>query len=290
MNAPSTPDRLSGLLRRFEIKAGVFHIGSMCGLADFATPESGGHFHILRTGCLGVTNADGDSFTLAEPTVLFYPQGLRHRFDTGGMDRQVELICASIDLGGEANPLVSAIPAAIGVPFTQCKGLKATIDVLIEEAFTLNCGREIVLDRLCEVVVVKLLRHVIRENQVKVGVLAGLAHPRLCRALTAIHDAPEKDWTLEWLADAAGMSRTTFANVFRDVVGVTPGNYLLRWRLSLAKGLLSQGNPLKGVAQAVGYASPAALSRAYTRQFGLSPRESKHRMAPRMTTSADART
>jgi len=288
MKAPSMPDRLSGLLRRFEIKAGVFHGGSMCGAADFATAQSGGHLHILRSGNLRVTNADGGSFVLAEPTVLFYPQGLRHRFDTGGMDREVELVCATVDLGGKANPLVSAVPATVAVPFAQCEGLKATIDVLVEEAFTVNCGRQIVLDRLCEVIVVKLLRHIIRENQVKVGVLAGLAHPSLCRALTAMHDAPEKDWTLEWLADMAGMSRTTFANVFRDVVGVTPGNYLSRWRLTLAKGLLSQGTPLKGVAQAVGYASPAALSRAYARQFGLSPRESKHHVASRMTTSGNA--
>jgi transcriptional regulator GlxA family with amidase domain len=100
-----------------------------------------------------------------------------------------------------------------------------------------------------------------------------------------MHDAPDKDWTLEWLADTAGMSRTSFANVFRDVIGVTPGNYLSRWRLTLAKGLLSEGAPLKGVARAVGYASPAALSRAYTRQFGLSPRESKHHNAPRMAAS-----
>jgi transcriptional regulator GlxA family with amidase domain len=100
-----------------------------------------------------------------------------------------------------------------------------------------------------------------------------------------MHDAPDKDWTLEWLADTAGMSRTSFANVFRDVIGVTPGNYLSRWRLTLAKGLLSEGAPLKGVAQAVGYASPAALSRAYTRQFGFTPRESKRHVDPGMTAS-----
>lgn len=276
MAAPTIPDRLSGLLRRFQIKTGVFHTGLMCGSADFVTSDSGGHLHILRSGCLRVTNADSTPFEVTEPTVLFYPQGLGHRLETDGKNQQVELLCAKIDLGGDANPLALALPEVVVVPFAQSEGLQATLDVLIEEAFTTNCGRQAVLDRLCEVVVVKLLRHVIRENQLKIGLLAGLAHPMLCRALTAMHDTPEKDWPLEWLADTAGMSRTTFANVFRDVVGQTPGNYLARWRLTLAKGQLSKGTPLKAVAQAVGYASPAALSRAYTRQFGQSPRESKN--------------
>jgi len=280
MDAPTLPDRLSGLLRRFEIKAGVFHTGLMCGSANFVAPGSGGHLHILRGGCLRVTNADSAPFEVTEPTVLFYPQGLPHRLETDGIDQQIELLCASIDLGGAANPLALALPEVVLVPFAQSEGLQATLDVLIEEAFTPNCGQQAILDRLCEVVVVKLLRHVIRANQVKIGLLAGLAHPMLCRALTAMHEAPEKDWPLEQLADTAGMSRTTFANVFRDVVGQTPGHYLARWRLTLAKGQLSKGTPLKAVAQAVGYASPAALSRAYSRQFGQSPRGSKTHDAP----------
>lgn len=279
MNAPFALDRLSGLLRRFQIKAGVFHTGPMCRSADFTASESGGHLHILRRGCLRVTNAESLPFVISEPTVLFYPHGLRHRLDPKGLDSQVELLCAGIDLGGEANPLALALPPVVVVPFSQSEGLRATLDVLIEEAFSVNCGRQAVLDRLCEVVVVMLLRHVISRNQVEIGVLAGLSHPMLCRALTAMHDAPEKYWTLERLADTAGMSRTTFANVFRDVVGRTPGHYLSQWRLTLAKGQLSKGTPLKAVARAVGYASPAALSRAYARQFGHSPRETKTRAA-----------
>lgn len=279
MNAPiSAPphlDRLSALLQRFEIRAGVFRAGPICGMADFTKPGGGGHIHILRDGVLRMTNGDDAPVTLREPTVLFYPRDLPHTLDTGGADRVAELLCARIDLGGAGNPLAAALPDMVAVPFAESDGLHAVLNLLVEEAFAVHCGRQAVLDRLCEVLVVKLLRHVIGGGQVAFGLLAGLSHPALRRALTAMHDAPQRDWTLENLAEIAGMSRTAFANAFRDVVGQTPGRYLAQWRLTLAREQLAKGEPLKQVARAVGYASPAALSRAYARQFGRSAREAK---------------
>ena len=269
-------DRLSALLRRFEIRAGVFRTGPMCGTADFTATGTGGHIHILRAGTLSVTNGAGAPVEVNEPTVLFYPRNLPHRLDTGGADREVELLCAHIDLGGAANPLVAALPGVVAVPFAESDGLRAVLELLAEEAFTVNCGQQAVLDRLCEVVVVKLLRHVISSGHAEIGMLTGLSHPALRRALTAMHDAPEKGWNLELLAEEAGMSRTSFANIFRDIVGQTPGSYLSHWRLTLANEQLTRGTSLKAVARAVGYASPAALSRAYTRQYGRSPRGLKN--------------
>lgn len=275
-NAPPL-DRLSALLERFQIRAGVFHTGAMCGTKDFATPESVGLMHILRGGHLRVTDADGTEREITEPAVLFYPRGLPHRLDTGAADREIGLLCARVDLGGAASPIAAALPDAIVLTAAPGDGLRATLDVLAGEAFASNCGRQAVLDRLCEVVVVKLLRHVIGGNRTTFGMFAGLAHPMLCRALTALHDAPDRNWTLESLAETAGMSRTAFANAFRETVGQTPGNYLAAWRLTLADEQLSKGAPLKTVARSVGYASPAALSRAYARQFGHSPRAARSR-------------
>ena len=280
ISAPPHLDRLSALLQRFEIRAGVFRAGPMCGMADFTRPGEGGHIHILRGGMLRMTNGNDAPVTLREPTVLFYPRALPHTLDTGGADREVALLCARIDLGGAGNPLVAALPDMVAVPFRESAGLRAVLDLLVEEAFAVHCGRQAVLDRLCEVVVVKLLRHVIGSGQVAFGLLAGLSHPTLRRALTAMHDAPEQDWTLERLAETAGMSRTAFANAFRDVVGQTPGRYLAQWRLALAKEQLNRGEPLKQIAREVGYASPAALSRAYARQFGRSARAAKAHTRP----------
>jgi len=78
-------------------------------------------------------------------------------------------------------------------------------------------------------------------------------------------EQPEKDWTLEDLASVSGMSRSVFANGFRNAVGVTPGSYLQRWRIGLAQKALLQERSLKLIAQEVGYGSEAALSRALRR-------------------------
>jgi transcriptional regulator GlxA family with amidase domain len=105
------------------------------------------------------------------------------------------------------------------------------------------------------------------------GVLAGLADPRLARALTAMHEAPGKPWSLEDLADAAGMSRTRFAERFRAVIGRTPIDYLTLWRMTVARQRLAKGKPVKSVAVEVGYDSAAAFSRVFSRIVGHPPRE-----------------
>jgi transcriptional regulator GlxA family with amidase domain len=90
-----------------------------------------------------------------------------------------------------------------------------------------------------------------------------------------MHEEPAKEWSLEALAETAGMSRSVFADAFRDTIGSTPGAYLQSWRVSLAQQALRQGRPLKMIAIDVGYGSEAALSRAFKAQSGLAPREWK---------------
>ena len=118
-----------------------------------------------------------------------------------------------------------------------------------------------------------LIRHIVGNGLVEGGVLAGLADPRLSGALIAMHETPQRNWSLEDLADAAGMSRTRFAGRFRDVVGQTAIAYLAGWRMQVASGLLAKGSPVKGVASTVGYDDPAAFSRAFSKVIGCSPRE-----------------
>jgi AraC-like DNA-binding protein len=110
-------------------------------------------------------------------------------------------------------------------------------------------------------------------GQAQVGLLGGLAHPRLRLALVAMHERPAQAWSLDTLAAEAGMSRSVFANAFRDTLGCTPGAYLQQWRVALAQRALRQGRPLKRIADEVGYGSEAALSRAFKAQSGASPRQ-----------------
>lgn len=266
------PDRLSALLQRFRVDARVVHCGTIAGVVEFAAAEGAGHLHLIGPGGATAVVSTNRPVAVGEPTLLFYPRGDAHRLTAADDAVPVPIVCAEVSLGGEANPMIRALPAMIAMPLRASPALDGVVGVLFEEAFGGRCGRQAVLDRLCEVLVVKLLRHAIENGAAEAGLLAGLAHPALARALTALHEAPGQSWTLERLADTAGLSRTTFANAFRDVVGMTPGDYIARWRLSLARTLLAERRPLKAVAREVGYASPAALSRAFSRHFGEPPR------------------
>src|ERR1700738_1169693 len=111
------------------------------------------------------------------------------------------------------------------------------------------------------------------------ALLPGLGARRLAKAIAAMHDEPERSWSLEQLAHLAGMSRARFAAHFRNVVGVTPFDYLTDWRLGIPHTLLQKGDPLKLIAPAVDYTHATALTRIFTQRTGVSPTEwlSRHR-------------
>lgn len=88
-----------------------------------------------------------------------------------------------------------------------------------------------------------------------------------------MHERPERAWTLDDLAEIAGMSRTRFATHFRTVVGRTPIDYLTRWRMTLGRQLLASGKPVKIVAAKMGYDSAAAFSRVFAKVTGHAPRD-----------------
>jgi AraC-like DNA-binding protein len=212
-------------------------------------------------------------FTIAQPSVLFYPRPCRHRFHAEEASG-AEIVCASIEFGaGMLNPLVRALPEVLVVPLESVKELAPTVDLLFTEAFGEHPGRQAAVDRLAEYFLVLLLRSAMKARLIEGGVLMGLADPRLSKAIAAMHDRPEHPWSLEALAQKAGMSRARFAVHFRQVVGMTPFNYLADWRIGMAQTLLKRGKPLKIVAPSVGYASSTALTRVFCQRIGLSPTE-----------------
>jgi transcriptional regulator GlxA family with amidase domain len=112
------------------------------------------------------------------------------------------------------------------------------------------------------------------------GVLLGLSDPRLSKAIEVMHKHPETSWSLEQLAQHAGMSRARFAAHFRKVVGITPFDYLTNWRLGIAQTMLRKGNSLKLIATAVGYTNATALTRVFTQRLGMSPSDWLARSKP----------
>lgn len=268
-------DRLEALLQRFSVRAQVFQAGALCGINDLAPEGDTGQLHLIKQGAVAVSHPGAPDLRIATPSLLLYPRPLPHRFVTDAQDG-AELTCANLRFeGGSANPVAAALPTFICIPLERIKGSVDVLALIFEEAFEARCGRKALLDRLFEVLLIQILRHLMDNGQTQVGMLAGLAHPRLRLALVAMHERPAEDWGLEALASHAGMSRSVFANAFRDTVGCTPGTYLQRWRVSLVQQALRQGRSLRLIADEVGYGSESALSRSFKASCGLSPREWK---------------
>ena len=268
-------DRLQTLLDRFAVSAEVFHAGALCGINDLPADGERGQLHLIRDGDVRVEHPDGSTLQITTPSVLLYPRPLAHRFVTDAT-RGADFACANLQFeGGANNPVAAALPPIVCLPLEGLYGGQPVLSLLFEEAFAQRCGRQALLDRLFEVVVIQILRALMESGQIRVGLLAGMAHPRLRHALVAMHEAPADEWTLESLAQRAGMSRSAFADSFRDTIGSTPGHYLQGWRTRLVQQALRRGQPLKRIAIDVGYGSEAALSRAFKAQTGQSPRQWK---------------
>lgn len=268
-------DRLDALLRRFTLEARVFHTGVLCGTHDFDAEEGVGHLHLLKRGPLTVHNPRGKAVPVDEPAIVFYPTPMDHRFTTD-RERGADLVCASVRFGGgAANPIVQSLPPFFVVPVSAMPNLAPALDLLFSEAFGASCGRQAAVNRLFEVVIIQVLRFAMAEGRTSTGMLAGLSHPGLAKAIVAMHEKPGYAWNLENLAETAGMSRTRFAEAFRETVGLTPGSYLTEWRITVARDLLAKGRPIKLVAEEVGYGSGPALSRAFRTATRESPREWK---------------
>jgi AraC-like DNA-binding protein len=272
-------DRLDALLQRFSVRARMFHSGTLCATTDFAGEAGIGQLHLLRRGSVVVAHAGAPDVVVTEPSVIFYPRPMAHRF-APEPHAGADLTCARVRINdGGANPLADALPAIVIMPLAELEDTQAILEALFAEAFGAQCGRQAVVDRLFEVVLVRILRRLLQAGRVDVGLLAGLSHPQLARALVAMHERPAQAWTLPELARAAGLSRSVFADAFRRTVGCTPGDYLARWRVGLAQDHLRRGRALKWIAGEVGYGSEAALSRAFRAHCGQSPRQWRARAA-----------
>ena len=265
-------DRLLPVLNRFSLAARVFYSGTLCQNTTMDTSEVVGYLHVLRAGSLLVRSPGKQELRLEQPTVLFLPRPLKHRFVVDS-SRGADLVCATLDYGLDVgNPLVRGLPDRVVIPLNRHPELAPTVSLLFAEAFEDRAGKQAALDRLFEYLLLLILRHAMDARLLDSGVLAGLAHPKLSKAIAAVHEDPQKAWTLERLARKSGMSRSRFAFHFRRCVGMTPLDYLTEWRVSLAQILLKQGRSVKAVAPAVGYSSAAALNRVFRQRVGEPPR------------------
>lgn len=198
---------------------------------------------------------------------------LRH----GGNGPLAKLIVGAFHFESESMPwVVSSLPPVIHIPKsagTTAGWLEGLAYFMIVEAHEVHPGSSLMISRLIDVLVIRILRTWAQtEKAGDTGWMGALADPRISRALKAIHDAPFRRWSVAELAHVAGMSRSSFAERFSALVKEPPLAYQSRWRLTLAHALLRDGAArVSDVARQVGFDSDAAFSRAFKAQFGMAP-------------------
>ena len=178
------------------------------------------------------------------------------------------------------HPFIQHLPQMICVRAEELEQLdwfQAVARMIIAETRTPQPGSASVVKRLAEVLHLYTLRSAILARHDRGSYLAVFNNPSIYKALHLIHTELAKRWTLESLAQQIGLSRTTFAMYFQDLVGMPPMRYITMWRMQKAKGMLETTDlTMFEIAQRVGYGSEAAFSRAFQREFEQTPGAARH--------------
>ena len=286
-----------GLRQENDVKVQVGRSGKTMPLADLA------HFAMLSRGnCwLSVERIDepipltgGDCFLLARGTSIVLRDSPRTRpkwtfreigarangnvAHCGGGGAPTTIVCGSLSFDeASLKPLTQLLPNFILMKADQARtlALHNTVQALASEMAEQVPGSEVVATRLAEILVIQLLRaHIASEPSRNKGWLRAVFDPQLGTALCALHDKVDAPWTVESLAESAGMSRSAFAARFKELLGQTPLEYVTEWRMQKAMQLLEQRDKkLIDIARSVGYESDAAFSKAFKRVVGANPGE-----------------
>lgn len=295
----TTMDALTSVLRLLRLRTNIFLHADFCGV--WAVDTSGqkkAAFHVVAHGDCWLHFASGEApIPLQAGDLLVLPRDKPHRIsnlatppgpdvplnqpaaDDHG-DDSTGLICGYFEFESHAwNPIIEALPEAIVLHQGDEAGTQAIhtlIRLMVDEAGKSQSGSDVMLDRLGDALFILIVRTVMRRSAIDGGYLVALADRKLSLAFRAMHAEPSRPWTLDTLGRAAGMSRAAFASRFHQKVGLTPLNYLTRWRMQLAREWLNDPHlAMIDIAERVGYTSEAAFSRAYKREFGFTPGSSR---------------
>ncbi|QGG94414.1 AraC family transcriptional regulator [Actinomarinicola tropica] len=189
-------------------------------------------------------------------------------------DGSTSLLCGTYEVDGAVSDrLLAALPRHLVVGAGRAD--QRLVDLLAEEVLRDGPGQQVMLDRLLDLLLVSTLRQWFAEcAEDAPGWFRAAADPIVGPAIRLLHDEPARQWTVASLAAEVGASRAAFARRFAELMGEPPMTYLTNWRLALAADLLLEpGATLGSVARRVGYASPYALSSAFSRVRGVSPKE-----------------
>jgi AraC-like DNA-binding protein len=231
----------------------------------------------LTPGDLALVRGGPDHFVAHEPGAHCVPPAefrSRHADDAASPGhRSAVFLCGAYHFAGDiGRGLVEALPPVLSLPASVDDPIHAVVTLLSRELLHAEPGKQTVLDRLLDVLVVLGLRAGLTHSATAPAWFRAASDPRLSPALQAMHVNAGEPWTVDELAKLSNMSRATFARVFQHALGQAPMRYLSDWRMTLARDLLlAQDVALAEIAARVGYSSVYAFATAFRRHHGEPP-------------------
>lgn len=297
-------DPLTDVLSTLRMKGTLYFRTDLRGRWGLDVPEhtQAVRFHVVVDGfCYVKVPHTGDTVRMQRGDLVLIPHGARHlllqspeaqavhiqsvleetaydgsndlRYGNG--DEQTILVCGHFAFDDEAlHPILHQLPSIL--PIRAREGhdfvwLDSATRSLGQETSQKTPGWEAVVNRVSEILFIQALRTQFGRSDAP-PVVAAFADPRMNNALSAIHEDPSRGWSLEGLARRAGMSRTSFAIKFKELLGIAPMAYVSRWRLQYSRRLLLDTDHIvASIAEDCGYASEASFSRAFQRLYGKPP-------------------
>lgn len=292
-------DVFSDVFDLIKLKSCVYFQRDFCGSWSMRIEGTGfAQFHVLTRGTC-VLETDGAWHDCSVGDVLLFPHGLGHTLAdrpchdpvpgphalasfagdeplfTNG-NATTRLICGHYEYRmHHGHPLITDLPSVVHLKSTDTLSRAeagSVLPLLMNELSQDQPGASSIAGRCAEILLIQTLRRFYAEDHRRVGFLAGLADPRLQKAVALMHRDAARPLGLRELAREAAMSRSSFADLFREKTGMPPIEYLARWRMLTAGNLLQNTDrPIVDIALSVGYESDISFARAFKREFGTTP-------------------
>lgn len=302
-------DLVSDILTSLSMRGALYFRTSFTKPWGVAVPayENVARFHFAHRGsCIIAVSGVAEPVQLAQGDLIIIPHGASHEMycghepertilpldtvlDKSGYDgsgvlvygggepqSETQLICGHFSFEKHArHVLMDRLPPFIHLTNygeNAGKWMEATLRVIGDEAGGQRMGGDLIALKMSEVIFAQAIRSFIEGNDAPEWGLGAFSDPNLCQALDAFHKTPNTVWTVERLAQSAGMSRTSFAVLFQKKMDLTPMQYVTSWRIEIAKQLLcNPKNTLTDAAEGAGYASDSAFSRVFKKETGMTP-------------------
>ncbi len=292
-------DVLSDILKKLKLSSAVYFRSDFSAPWGMEIPKGTfAQFHMVIKGRC-ILKFKNTTYKLSQGDIIAFPLGAEHwladletsarkpgqeivksilngKSVFNGDDITTTLVCGHFEFDKNIDhPFIDALPEIIRVTDSEKKEfiwLENISNLILQEMAKGSDASDLIVTKLGEVLFMHLLRAYIAQKSQEKGFLITLQDKRMRKVLKAIHTTPEKDWTLVSLAQVAGMSRTSFSNHFKSLMGDTPFGYITQWRVLLAKELLKESTKsVAQIAEDVGYQSEAAFNRVFKKRVSQTP-------------------